>query len=167
MQGRWPRIVSGRIVRKAEKWAGSRRDHFGGPGGRLRDGFGRCVAAQQLAQVELKLGCADFNGAFASVSALDEPELGIRELTAAGGQRFQAELVGKTGRDQAAVVEAELAAVGQFGQLETARVVQLADELDNCRQPDPAERTLQLNHMFDLDGASLRRISSDRRNAQE
>ena len=58
--------------------------------------------------------------------------------------------------DQSAVLETEHPAGRISGQLEIAGVVQLTDELHDGGQAKAAERSFQLNHVFEFVGALVR-----------
>jgi hypothetical protein len=127
--------VPGSIVRETEQWAdpnlglGVTVSRF-----RLRrsaDFLRARVTVGEARQLCVKLTWADIEGPLAVRLAFDEREFGIAEGLRASGERRQALQIVQRDGDQVSFDKNEHTACSASGQLQSARMFQLADELHN------------------------------------
>jgi hypothetical protein len=133
--------VSGAVVGEAKQRAGAESSRLGLGDGRLGHGFGEVFAVGHAFQVTLQILGAQVERPFVQRDTFDEGEFAVAQLQAQLGQGLEATGLAEIGGNQAAVVEVEHAMSRAPGQFEAARMAQLANELDDRRQPDAAERT--------------------------
>jgi hypothetical protein len=144
------------VIYEAEQRTDAQGRGVVGRGGLRFERLGSQLAAHELAELRLELAAAEVHGRVVRRRALDEHKVGLGELATAGCQRPDAVLVAVAGRHESTVVEAEHGPSVTAGDLQIASVAQLADELHEGGQANTAERTLELNHLFDVAEALVR-----------